>query len=270
VRHVRSMVRDPGRGAAVLAGLSAALLAVALGVPAAADTPPLVRSVEAGGSWGHYSNGYGDADGEFARFGLWREDRWAWKFETGRSARFGDQSLDGGLSYARWFGRTSATLGLSSGTGDYIANRYRFDASVSRPLVGVIGTLGYTRIQSKGENRSDGLGVSLVRYLPHWIVSAQGRCDWGQPGDTRSTSGGVGLSYVIWRRMSVGVGYDTGDVSYLMVGPGRALVDYHSTGWNLGYSQWFDAHWGLNARLDYGETPFYDVRGASLSLFREW
>ena len=72
------------------------------------------------------------------------------------------------------------------------------------------------------------------------------------------------------KRKALGVGYDAGDVSYLLVGPGEALVDYHGTGFNLGYSQWFDAHWGLNARLDYGETPFYTVRGASLSVFREW
>jgi YaiO family outer membrane protein len=256
------------RAAAATAVLLAALLAA--WPAAAADVPPLTRSLEAGAAWGHHTNGYGDADGQFARFGLWREDRWAWRLEAGRSARFGDESLDGGLSYAHWFGKTSATLGISSGTGDYIAHRYRFDAAVSRPLAGVVTTLGYTRIQSKGENRSDGVGLGLARYLPHWVLSAQGRCDWGQPGDTRSLSGGVGVSYVVWRRMSIGVGYDAGDVSYLVVGPGETLVDYHGSGFNVGYQQWFGAHWGLNARLDYGETPFYNVRGASVSVFREW
>ena len=80
----------------------------------------------------------------------------------------------------------------------------------------------------------------------------------------------MGVSYVVWRRLSIGVGYDAGDVSYLVVGPGQALVDYHGSGFNVGYQQWFDAHWGLNARLEYGETPFYNVRGASVSVFREW
>jgi YaiO family outer membrane protein len=258
--------RQPHRTAV----LTAFLLATLLGANAASGAPPLTRSIEAGGAWGRHTEGYGDADGQFLRFGLGRAERWTWRAETGRSARFDDQSLDGGLSYAHWFGRTSVTLGASSGTGRFIANRYRLDAAVTRPLASVITTLGYTRIQSKGENRSDGAGLSLVRYTPHWIFSAQGRLDLGQPGATHSASAGAGLSYIIWRRMSIGVGYDVGDVSYQLVGAGRALVDYRSTGFNLGYSQWFGAQWGLNARVDYGETPFYTVRGASLGIFREW
>jgi YaiO family outer membrane protein len=253
---------------------SVLVVALAVGGPAvlaaATEMPPLVRSVEAGGAWGHYTEGYGDANGQFVRGALWRPDRWAWRVEVGRSERFGDRSLDGGASYARWFGRTSATLGASSGTGEFIAHRYRLDASVSRPLAGVVTTLGYTRIQSKGDNRSDGLGLSLVRYTPHWVLNAQGRYDLGQPGNTRSTSGGVGISYVVWRRTSFGVGYDVGDVSYQLVAAGNALVDYHSTGFNAGFSQWFDGHWGLNLRAEYGDTPFYTVRGATLSIFREW
>jgi YaiO family outer membrane protein len=256
------------RCGALLTGL---LLATALGAnPACGATPPLTRSIEAGGAWGHYTQGYGDANGQFLRFGLGRADRWGWRAEAGRSARFEDESLDGGLSYSHWFGRTSVTLGMSSGTGDFIANRYRLDAAVSRPLAGVVTTVGYTRIQSKGANRSDGVGLSLARYTPHWVYSAQGRIDLGQPGATHSASGGVGLSYVIWRRTSIGVGYDVGDVSYQVVGAGVALADYRSTGFNLGYSQWFGAQWGLNARVDYGDTPFYTVRGASLGIFREW
>jgi hypothetical protein len=47
-------------------------------------------------------------------------------------------------------------------------------------------------------------------------------------------------------------------------------VDYRSTGFNLGFSQWFGARWGLNAKVDYGDTPFYIVRGANLGVFREW
>ena len=264
--HRRSFDRRPHRAAI----LTAILLAAMPGATAASAAPPLTRSIEAGGAWGHYTEGYGDADGQFLRFGLGRADQWAWRAEAGRSARFHDKSLDGGLSYSQWFGRTSVTLGLSSGTGDFIANRYRLDAAVTRPLAGVVTTLGYTRIQSKGENRSDGVGLSLVRYTPHWVTSVQGRIDLGQPGAKQSASGGAGLSYVVWRRMSIGVGYDVGNVSYEVVGAGVALVDYRSTGFNLGFSQWFGAQWGLNAKVDYGDTPFYTVRGASLGIFREW
>lgn len=264
-RH-RSLVCRPHHAAI----LTAFLLAAVPDANPAWGAPPLTRSIEAGGAWGHYTEGYGDANGQFLRLGLGREERWAWRAEAGRSARFNDESLDGGLSYSHWFGRTSLTLGLSSGTGDFIANRYRLDAAATRPLAGVVTTLGYTRIQSKGDNRSDGVGLSLVRYTPHWIYSAQGRLDVGQPGTTHSASGGVGLSYIIWRRMSFGVGYDVGDVSYQVVAAGNALVDYRSTGFNLGFSQWFGARWGLNAKVDYGDTPFYIVRGASLGIFHEW
>ena len=266
MNHRRSFDRRPRR----VAILTTILLAAVLGANTAWGAPPLMRSIEAGGAWGHYTEGYGDANGQFLRFGLWREERWAWHAEAGRSARFDDESLDGGLSCSRWFGRTSLTLGVSSGTGDFIANRYRLDATVSRPLAGVVTTLGYTRVQSKGDNRSDGVGLSLVRYTPHWVFSAQGRLDLGQPGATHSASGGVGLSYVVWRRTSIGIGYDVGDVSYQMVGPGETLVDYRSSGVNLGFSQWFGARWGIKTTVDYGDTPFYTVRGASLGIFHEW
>lgn len=251
--------------------LVAALTAAWPAVLAAADAaPPLVRSVEAGAAWGHYTDGYGDANGQFVRGALSRADRWAWRVEAGRAERFGDRSFDAGASYSRWFGLTSATVGLSSGTGAFIANRYRFDASICRPLARILTTLGYTRIQSKGDNRSDGLGLSLVRYLPHWVLEAQGRFDLGQPGNTHSASGGAGISYVVWRRTAIGVGYEVGKVSYQLVGAGTALIDYRSTGFNVGCSQWFGANWGLNLRAEYGDTPFYTVRAATLSVFREW
>ena len=51
---------------------------------------------------------------------------------------------------------------------------------------------------------------------------------------------------------------------------GRALVDYHRTGTNLRLSHYFNRSSGLHGRFDYGETPFYDFRGITVSYFREW
>lgn len=273
VRDKNDALATPTSGEVVTRTVSAVALAFTLGAllaanSAAAELPS--RSVEVGGSVGRYTQGFGDANGQFVRVGLWRPDRWTWHFEAGRAERFGDQSLDGGLSFMRCFGRTSLTLGASSGTGDFIAPRYRIDLAASRPLASIVTTLGWTHIQSKGENRSNGVGLSLVRYFPHWTVSAGGRYDLGHPGRTRSTSAGAGLTYSVWRKTYIGVAYDVGDVAYLLVEPGRALVDYRSTGLSAFFSQWFDGRSGVNLKLEYGDTPFYLVRSATVSFFREW
>lgn len=232
---------------------------------------PLVRAVEIGAGYGRYSDDIGYADGEFVRFSLSRPWRYTLTLDGGRESRFGETSWDYGITYTRFLPRLiNLSAGISSGTGEFLAPRYRLGLSASASPFGIVTTLGYLRIQSKGENSSDGLGLGLMRYTGHWIFGVSARGDIGQPGDTFSSSAGVGITYYVWRKTYIGATADWGDVSYMLIGVGRAEVDFYSRAFTIGLSQWFTARSGANVRASYGETSFYHVKGITVSLFQEF
>ncbi len=261
-----AMARPAPAAAAGAPADSAAAAATAAPAPA-----PSRHILEAGAAYGDHTGGFGRADAQFVRYQVARPDAWGWRFDLGRSARFGDTSLDAGAAYtAHLTPAATWTLGVATGTGDIIAPRYRLDFSLAAPVLGFAARVGFLRVQSKAENSSDGVGLSLARYLGRWVVSAGGKYEVGRPGGTVSTSGGFGLAYLVWRRTHVGAGADFGDVSYQLVGPGAVLVDYRSSAYHAGWTQWLGASSGFNLRLDWGDTPFYEVWGVTLGLFKEW
>jgi YaiO family outer membrane protein len=259
---------------ALLAGAAAGagpLPGVAGDARAEPPAPPRGGLLEAGGGFGRYTEGLGDADVQFARLTLAPRASQQWRFEVAREQRFDDESWNFGLLWTRLLaGGASVNVGVSRGTGDYIAPDYRVDAGATVPLAGFVLNPGVNFIRSKAANRNAGAGLGVLRYAGPWLLAAHGRADFGEPGGTASTAFGGGVTYLVWRRTHVGAGAEWGDVSYQLVGPGEALVDYRSHAYHVALSQWFDARTGLNLRLDYGDTPFYVVRGATLSLFREW
>jgi hypothetical protein len=68
----------------------------------------------------------------------------------------------------------------------------------------------------------------------------------------------------------VGSTVEFGDISYLLVGPGTALIDYNSVTYKLYSTYYVTPGFGFNLRLDYEHTDFYDMEGGSLSVFKEW
>jgi YaiO family outer membrane protein len=240
-----------------------------------ADDSPLEKVVEVGGEYGSYSNGYGDANSQFLRFSLTRPSTYTWRVETGRVKRFNDTGFGYGLSYTRYFkDGLSFLIGVSSGTGEFIFPDYRIDLAVGRAFLAqdnLIATLGYTHIRSKSENRSNGVGLELTWYVnDHWILGAFGRQEYGHPGSTTSTSGGMGITYLIYKKFYLGGAVEFGDISYLLVGPGTALVDYNSVAYKLYSTYYVTPSAGFNLRLDYEDTDFYDMHGFSFSVFKEW
>ena len=236
---------------------------------------PLDKFTEIGGEYGKYTNGYGESNAQFLRMSLSKPYDYTWRVETGRVERFGDDGFGLGVSYTKYFNDgMSFLIGLSSGTGDYIFPEYRIDAALGRSFLqkdNLIATLGYTHEQSKGENRSDGVGLDLTWYLnDHWITGVFGRQVYGYPGSTTSTTGGAGLTYLIYRKFYLAGSVEYGDISYVLTGPGSALVDYKSTMYKLYSTYYITPSLGLNLRLDYENTTFWELRGISLSVFKEW
>ncbi len=264
----------PGRLLLCLATVTA-LLALPGGASA-----ELVRTLEIGGDYASLRDADVDtlichANGQFARLMISQPYVWDWRIEAGRTSRFDEVSFGFGTSITRHLPRAwNFSLGVGTGTGEILAPEYRFDASVGKGLLHetpLILTLGYTRIQSRGENRSDGVGLGLQYYFTeHWILGGHYLYDMGHPGDTISRSGGVGLTYSVWRRTDIGVGATFGKVSYMLIGQGQALVNYDSRGYNAGWSQWLSDDAGFNLRVDYGLWANIRTWGVTLSFFKEW
>ncbi len=236
---------------------------------------PLDKVIDIGGEYGRYTNGYGETNAQFLRFSLSKPYAYTWRIETGRAERFGDRGFGFGTSYTRYLpDGLSFMLGFSTGTGDFIFPEYRVDLGIGRAFLAkdnLLATFGYFRSQSKVENRSDGIGLELTWYTSdHWILGAVGRHEIGQPGDTKSTAGGFSITYMIYRKFYLGIGAEYGDVSYIIVGPSSSLVDYKSAAYKLYWTQYVTPSAGFNLRLDYEDTTFYELRGVSFGIFKEW
>ncbi len=85
-----------------------------------------------------------------------------------------------------------------------------------------------------------------------------------------SRSAIAGITYYWWEKIYVGASADFGTVSYMLVEPDRVLVDYDSNEYALGLALWLNRSSGVNLRLHYGETPFYEAGGIDLSFFGRW
>ncbi len=230
-----------------------------------------VRTLEVGAGYGSFSDDLGEAHGQFGRFTLEKPEHYRWQLEVGTQSRFGDSSLGFGTSFTSFLsGDASMTIGFSTGTGEFLAPDYRVDISASVPILTIVVTPGYAHEQSKAENRLDSFTVGLQRWFPHWILDAFGRYDIGYPGETISRSAGFGITYYVWQKTYLGAGIEFGDISYMLISLEEVLVDYESTGYRLGLSQWFNESSGVNIGLDYGETPFYEVVGVNVSYFKIW
>lgn len=258
--------------------VAAVLAALALGAaatPAAAQLPGWELGAEVGGSFGRYSDDLGDADAQFARLRAGRPWKEQWQFEVGRAARFNDQGIGLGMAYRRHLRRdTRWSVGASTGTGDVLFPRWRVDLGLDHGLLAqdrLIVAMGYMHAQSKAENSVDGFSTGLTLYGPRgWIASAFGRIDIGHPGQTTSRSGGFGLMWNQWRRWTIDSSYEAGDVSYVLVAPGNALVNFQSQTWRVGASAYLGERWGISARYEQVDADVYDLWTVGGHVFVEW
>lgn len=265
--------RKPGFPTALLC---LALLAGGFVLPggAGAADVPYTRTIEVGAGISRYTDGLGQGNGQNARVLLDKEKDHSWSFETGRQERFGESAWGIGVSHTRFVrSTTSLTAGLSTGTGDYLFPEYRFDAHVDQGVLSeknLVLSASYTRIQSKQENSSDGFGAGAVWWLPHWVLEGHYLYDIGHPGDAISKSWGLGATWYLWKKTYLGAGIEGGQVSYMLVGPQSALVDYDSKGWSVYWQQWLLSDGGFTLRYEHGTTDYYQVDGYSLGLFKEF
>jgi hypothetical protein len=61
-----------------------------------------------------------------------------------------------------------------------------------------------------------------------------------------------------------------GNVSYLLVGPTTALVDYNRTALMASYQEYLTTSAGLVFRVDLEHNDAYDARSLLVTFFKEW
>jgi YaiO family outer membrane protein len=234
--------------------------------------PPIVRYLELGGEYTHFTNDYGDGNSQFMAYSLSRENDFLLRFDLGRAARFGEQGMGCGASLTAYLPDGHFLgFGGSTGTGKAVFPKYRLDAFFGRGFLAEDNlqlTLGFIHEESKDVNKFDRYACALTWYAgPHWILGAHFNYDVGQPGDTITKSGGVGAMVGTWEERYVGASVEFGDVNYTRVGPSSYLVDYEQILVKAYFTEYFGPKAGMNLRLDWGSNDFYDLYGASLSFF---
>ena len=231
---------------------------------------PLIHGIEIGSGIGSYDNGLGHANDQSVRYRLSKANDFGLTLDMGRERRFGETSINGGWSFSKSLaGGTTVNAGWGTGSGQVLAPSYRFDVGVTRPIGGALANVGYTRVQSKAENASNGIGAGVVQYFTQWIVGGNVRVDVGSPGRTVSTSAGLNATWYQWKKTYIGGGLSWGDVSYTLLLQG-GLVNYRAYGANASVSRWLSDSAGVNVGVSYGHTPLYQVSGIRVSVFRDF
>jgi YaiO family outer membrane protein len=197
---------------------------------------------------------------------MWEPGEYALTVEVGTQHGFGRTDVAAGGSYLHHFtSDTTITVGVAAGKSIFYPELL-LGVSLAHPLFGLDASGGYVRRQWKDGGYSNEVTAGANRWFDHWIVGGYLRYHWGEPNRFRSVGGGVGVSYYVWRKYTIGVGFDVGDELYR-----EALYGLEPRGFNVGGSRWLDESSGINARFDHGWNTFAGrITGISVSWFKEW
>jgi YaiO family outer membrane protein len=268
----RGTTAPPAWGAVVVLAVTA-LCAPPACTPAAAQAPNTYY-IEGGLDLAHFSDNYGNGNGQWLVFILSQPANYNLRFDLSRAQRWGDRGVGGGLSFSKYLDRLTLAAGASGGSGDFIYPEYRLEASVGYGLLpqgNLLVMLGYLHDQSKVDNYFDRVALSANWYMDsHWIFGGFFNYDIGQPGDTVTMSLGLGATWFTWKKRYIGGTVTYGDVNYTQVSLNGFLVAYKQFSLRANYSEYFNPTFGTNVRLDFGTNKYYDVYGVSVSVFKSW
>jgi hypothetical protein len=206
--------------------------------PASAQEAPTVFYFEGGVDFSHFTDGYGDGNGQWLVFILSQPANYSLRFDLSRVDRWGDEGVGDGILAQKFIDRLTLGAGASGGSGDFIYPEYRVDASVGYGFLAEGNLqiiLGYLHEQSKAENSYDRMAV--------WFT---------------------------WQKRYIGGQFSYGDVNYTQISDVDFLVAFENFSVRLYYSEYFNPTFGTNIKFDYGTNKYFDVYGISASLFKSW
>lgn len=255
-----------------------AVLAIAAACGAASaqtEKPPPAYHLEGGLDAAYYTNDYGWGNNQWMAFILSRPADFSLRLDAGRSERFHDVGIGGGAVFTKYFPHGwNAALGVSGGHSSFILPKYRIDASVGKAFLpdgNLQVSLGYAHVKFNSPNYFDRIAPAVSWWAnDHWIFGGYFNYDIGQPGDTATKFGGVGVTWFTWQERFIGAEVAGGKINYLQLSEIDYLVAYDEFAFKLYYTEYFSRTFGLNSRAEYLTNELFDMYGISVSIFKVW
>lgn len=233
------------------------------------------ESVLVGIDRGEYTEDLGSATSAFIAYTSERPLRDRWRFDLGVASRFEDTGVGIGASYSLHLNRNRVvTAGLSTGTGEVLMPDWRFDVGLRETGLlanRLIVDLGYTHIQSKAENSTDGIGAGLLYTLGRgFSAGVDGRVERGRPGPTTGWSLAGSLNYGIYRSFYASLRVETARIAYLLLGPTDVEFEYDSRSVRTGVTWYVRPTRGVALELTRQDTDIFDLTTVGVRAFTEW
>jgi YaiO family outer membrane protein len=231
--------------------------------------------IEAGLLHHTLSAGYPSWQGLFLRGG-WRSDPDNfWSAELVSSQQFDDQGTLAVLGNThtineRWY--TNASIS-SSNSGFYLPN-LRMDISANRKWLerlNLVTTVGLTGIDARDGHKDRSVLLAASYYFEAPFVLEGGiRFNNSNPGQVKSTSQYVALTYGEHRRQIMSLRYGFGEEAYQYIGNDALLVNFNSNIWTGTWRKWVNPRQGFQVRAESYHNPYYDRLGMEFSVFQEF
>lgn len=235
----------------------------------AGTEPPWSVTLIMRASYADYAAGPGAAQSAMVYLS---RDVHRWIFSVGHNRLFGSDGYGFGASYRHSWGRFRLGGGLSSGVNvrGSLYPKYHAGVTAGTNIArGVPVSLSFSRRRSaSSRSYTDRIGLGAQWWAPGpWLFTGSAVYSMGHPGDTHGWSGGAGITYMLWRRLHVGVNARYGDGSYMLL-PGQNVVEY--TSWSYGgtVTKYLNPDLGLS--LSVHHTDYYDGTSFRVGLSRRW
>ncbi|HWU84388.1 MAG TPA: YaiO family outer membrane beta-barrel protein [Rhodocyclaceae bacterium] len=231
--------------------------------------------IEAGLLHHSLSAGYPAWQGVFLRAG-WRSDPDNfWSAELVKSQEFGDQGTLAVLGNThtineRWYTNVS----VSGSSGGFYLPTLRMDVSANRKWLerlNLVTTVGLTAINARDghEDRSLLLAASYYFEAP-FVLEGGIRFNNSNPGQVKSTSQYVALTYGEHRKQILSLRYGFGEEAYQYIGVDAPLINFNSNVWTGTWRKWINPRQGFQVRAESYHNPYYNRMGMELSVFQEF
>lgn len=264
----------------IQAGMTLALITILVCISCkllAADKHPDIFDdyIEGGIKYDSLTNGFDDWKGGYLQ-GAWRQNQkniWNWEILFQEQYNTSGNYSVAGLTHIfnpDWYG--SVHVG-GSGSGFFFPD-YRIDATINKKLLperNLVLTAGSGYIRQKDAHTDRYLYLGAAYYLPEaWLIEGGLRLNRSSPGSVSSTRYVLAISQARDNIRHISFSIDSGDESYLAIGPSTSLVDFPSTLLTFNWREWLNNDFGMHMIAEYYTSDVFNRTGITIGVFKEF
>lgn len=246
------------------------MAAVAGQAPPGRRSAPWTKTIVVAAGVG--SHDQGSSAGQEVRLRLAR-GKVSWLLGVSHHSLIGAEGYGVGVTHQRAI-TDGLGLGLGISTGTNTAGglypKYQVGGWLRAAVAPGFSVLaGFNRRQAREfEAHTDRYGAAVVWYAPGpWIVEGSLTHAVGHPGNTRSWSGGGGVTFERWRKLYIGASVSYGDGSYVHL-PSQQLVEYAGWAYRGRIERYLSPRVSVN--LAAGHSDYYGGASVTLSVAQTW